>query len=83
MSTGTETLFASRLDPIVRPREVFHFHRPETLLEWVTEEAVLRAAAAADAAAGRRGGLPRRSRSTRCKGWRSRSATTTCARWSR
>jgi type I restriction enzyme, R subunit len=42
LSTGSETLFSSRLDPIVRPRRVFHFHRPETLLEWVTDDAVLR-----------------------------------------
>jgi type I restriction enzyme R subunit len=42
LSTGTETLFSSRLDPIVRPRRVFHFHRPETLLEWVTDETVVR-----------------------------------------
>ena len=31
ITTGTETLFTSRRDPIRRPREVFHFHRPETL----------------------------------------------------
>jgi type I restriction enzyme R subunit len=42
LSTGSETLFSSRLDPIVRPRRLFHFHRPETLLEWVADEAVLR-----------------------------------------
>lgn len=33
MSTGKETLFANRLDPDYRPREVFSFHRPETLIE--------------------------------------------------
>lgn len=34
VSTGTETLFASRRDPVVKPREVFSFHRPETLASW-------------------------------------------------
>ncbi len=34
VSTGSETNFQSRRDPIVRPREVFHFHRPETLAAW-------------------------------------------------
>jgi type I restriction enzyme R subunit len=38
MSTGTETLFTSRRDPIVRPREVFHFHKSETLAAWAQEE---------------------------------------------
>jgi type I restriction enzyme R subunit len=33
ISTGKETLFQSLLDPIPRSRDVFHFHRPETLLE--------------------------------------------------
>ncbi len=33
MSTGAETLFTSRLDPIARPREVFHFHRGDHLLD--------------------------------------------------
>jgi type I restriction enzyme R subunit len=37
ISTGTETLFTSRRDPIRRPREVFHFHRPETLAAWAAE----------------------------------------------
>ncbi|MCW3002638.1 MAG: type site-specific deoxyribonuclease [Conexibacter sp.] len=31
MSTGTETMFTSRLDPVVRPRPVFAFHQPEYL----------------------------------------------------
>jgi type I restriction enzyme R subunit len=35
MSTGKETLFTSRLDPISRPREVFHFHRGEHLVHLV------------------------------------------------
>ena len=43
MSTGTETLFTSRRDPIRRPREVFHFHRPETLAQWASEEHSFRA----------------------------------------
>jgi type I restriction enzyme R subunit len=34
VSTGTETNVQSRRDPILRPREVFHFHRPETLAAW-------------------------------------------------
>lgn len=37
-STGVETAFTSWLDPIIRPRDVFHFHRPETLIRWVEEE---------------------------------------------
>ena len=42
MSTGTETLFASRIDPVIKPREVFAFHRPETLLRWVQTEPTMR-----------------------------------------
>ena len=34
-STGSETRFTSRLDPDPRSRNVFAFHRPETLLAWV------------------------------------------------
>jgi type I restriction enzyme R subunit len=34
-STGTETRFTNRLDPEPRSRQVFAFHRPETLLAWV------------------------------------------------
>ncbi len=37
ISTGTETLFSSRRDPIPRPREVFSFHKPETLAAQATE----------------------------------------------
>jgi type I restriction enzyme R subunit len=37
-TTGVETKFTSWLDPIARPRDVFHFHLPETLIEWVQEE---------------------------------------------
>ena len=33
-STGTETCFTSRLDPDWRSRNLFAFHRPETLLAW-------------------------------------------------
>ncbi len=33
LSTGKETYFANRLDPDYSPREVFHFHRPETLIK--------------------------------------------------
>ena len=42
MSTGAETLFASRIDPTIKPREVFSFHRPETLLRWVQTEPTMR-----------------------------------------
>src|SRR5574341_1380467 len=34
-STGTETRCTNRLDPDPRSRNVFAFHRPETLLAWV------------------------------------------------
>ncbi|MBX6388855.1 MAG: DEAD/DEAH box helicase family protein [Frankia sp.] len=34
-TTGTETYFLNRLDPDARSREVFHFHRPETIAEWM------------------------------------------------
>lgn len=36
-STGTITRFTNRNDPTPRAREVFHFHRPETLQKWATE----------------------------------------------
>jgi type I restriction enzyme R subunit len=42
MSTGAETLFASRLDPTIRPRDVFSFHRPEALLAWAQADASTR-----------------------------------------
>ena len=35
-STGVETRFTNLLDPDPRSRQVFGFHRPETLVEWVT-----------------------------------------------
>jgi type I restriction enzyme R subunit len=38
LSTGAETLFTNRRDPIARPRDVFHFHRPGTLIRWVQAE---------------------------------------------
>ena len=34
-STGTETRFTSALDPDPRSRQVFWFHRPETLARWI------------------------------------------------
>jgi type I restriction enzyme R subunit len=34
-ATGKETRFTNRLDPDPRSRNVFAFHRPETLLAWV------------------------------------------------
>ena len=37
-STGTETRFTNRLDPEPRSRNVFAFHRPETLLKWAQAE---------------------------------------------
>jgi type I restriction enzyme R subunit len=42
-STGVETHFTNRLDPEPRSREVFAFHHPETLVEWVQQDAQLRA----------------------------------------
>jgi type I restriction enzyme, R subunit len=43
VSTGEETNFQSRRDPIVRPRDVFAFHKPETLAIWAQEAQPLRA----------------------------------------
>lgn len=43
MSTGAETRFMDRRDPHARPREVFSFHRPETLVAWAQDEKSLRA----------------------------------------
>ncbi|MDZ4344994.1 MAG: DEAD/DEAH box helicase family protein, partial [Candidatus Binatia bacterium] len=37
-TTGTETRFTNRLDPEPRSRNVFAFHRPETLLAWAQAE---------------------------------------------
>ena len=36
-STGEETRYTNRLDPDPRSRNVFAFHRPETLLAWVQQ----------------------------------------------
>lgn len=41
-STGTITRFTDYRDPHPRSREVFHFHKPETLLEWAKKEKSLR-----------------------------------------
>lgn len=41
-STGTITRFTDGRDPKPRSREVFSFHRPETLAEWATKPASLR-----------------------------------------
>jgi type I restriction enzyme R subunit len=37
-STGVETRFTNLLDPEPRSRQVFAFHRPETLAEWLADE---------------------------------------------
>ncbi|MDO3704712.1 type I restriction-modification enzyme R subunit C-terminal domain-containing protein [Micromonospora sp. C28SCA-DRY-2] len=37
VATGTETAFVNRLDPFPRTREIFAFHRPETLARWMRE----------------------------------------------
>jgi len=34
-STGIETRFTNRLDPVPRSRPVFSFHKPETLVAWL------------------------------------------------
>ena len=36
-STGDETQFTNRLDPVPRSRQVFAFHKPETLAKWLDE----------------------------------------------
>ena len=38
-STGVETHFTNGLDPSPRSRNVFSFHRPETLFRWITDNA--------------------------------------------
>src|SRR2546430_6806250 len=40
-STGTETRFTSRIDPSPTSRNVFAFHTPETLIEWIQQPAQL------------------------------------------
>lgn len=42
-STGVVTRFTDYRDPKPRSRPVFHFHRPETLTEWLGQSATLRA----------------------------------------
>jgi type I restriction enzyme R subunit len=37
-STGIETRFTNLLEPDAASRNVFSFHRPETLAEWLTDE---------------------------------------------
>jgi type I restriction enzyme, R subunit len=47
-STGEETQFTNGLDPDPRSRNVFSFHRPETLVEWLTEDSSIGLSQAAD-----------------------------------
>ena len=42
-STGVETQFTNQLDPSPKSRNVFAFHRPETLLEYLEPNANLNA----------------------------------------
>jgi len=42
-STGTETFFTDALDPSPRQRELFSFHKPETLYNWNKNNFSLRA----------------------------------------
>ncbi|MFH1057508.1 MAG: DEAD/DEAH box helicase family protein, partial [Pseudomonadota bacterium] len=42
-STGKEMYFRDQRDPQPRSRPVFHFHRPETLQEWLEQGGTLRA----------------------------------------
>ena len=42
-STGAITRFTDSRDPKPRSREIFNFHRPETLQEWLGQKASLRA----------------------------------------
>ena len=42
-STGVITHFTDCRDPKPRAREIFAFHRPETLAEWMKQEKTLRA----------------------------------------
>jgi type I restriction enzyme R subunit len=50
-STGVETLFRDERDPEPRSRQVFSFHRPETLADWLAQPDTLRARLAAMPAA--------------------------------
>lgn len=47
-STGTETRFTNGFDPDYRSRDVFSFHRPETLAEWLAVGATVTGGGAAD-----------------------------------
>jgi len=47
-STGVETRFTNGLDPDPRSRNVFSFHKPETLLELLTEDVPAEALQAAE-----------------------------------
>src|SRR5437762_4375073 len=40
-STGVETQFTNQFDPSPKSRNVFAFHKPETLLEWLEADAQL------------------------------------------
>src|SRR6266403_5474681 len=40
-STAVETQFTNQLDPSPKSRNVFAFHKPETLLEWLEPDAQL------------------------------------------
>lgn len=42
LSTGEVTRFTDFTDPKPRTREVFSFHRPETLIEWIKKDKSLR-----------------------------------------
>ena len=42
-STGVITRFTNGRDPIPRSREIFNFHRPETMREWLSKTSSLRA----------------------------------------
>ena len=41
-STGVETFFRNLRDPNSRSRRVFAFHKPEILLQWITQQQTLR-----------------------------------------
>lgn len=41
-STGEETFFRDARDPFPRSRRLFAFHRPETLNDWLSQDATLR-----------------------------------------
>jgi type I restriction enzyme R subunit len=42
LSTGKKTVFTDFRDAKPRAREVFHFHKPETLLTWAKQKQSLR-----------------------------------------